>query len=661
MTQEMLAMTRSLDDAVDRSLAHLLSLQHPAGFWVFELEADVTIPAEYLLLQRFLGRPLDPGRRERIVRYLRRKQLPDGGWPLFEGGAAEVSASVKAYFALKVSGDDPAAPHMETARRCILGLGGAARANVFTRITLALFGQVPWRTVPAIPVEIMLLPRWFFFRLDRVSYWSRTVMTPLFVLCTKRAVCALEPGETIRELFTEPPETLHHIDRFLSGRPRKIALLLLDRLLKRIDPFLPRASRERAIRVAERWIRDRMRGEGGIGGIFPAMANAVMALKVLGCAPDDPDFARGLASLDDLIVERDAECYCQPCRSPVWDTALTLCAVLEAGLPHDHRACVAAVDWLIGQQIPFRGDWAAADPTLEAGGWAFQFENSYYPDLDDTAKVLIALIRAGAFAREEHRENLRRGVQWVLGMQSSDGGWGAYDRDNNRLYLNDIPFADHGALLDPSTSDVTGRCLELLCLLGHCRDFPPVDRALRFLEKEQEPFGAWFGRWGVNYIYGTWSVLIALRQAGEDRSAPKVRKAVTWLETCQNADGGWGETCRSYADRALAGKGPSTPSQTAWALIALMAAGAVDSEAVRGGIRYLIDRQSNDGRWDGETLCTGTGFPRVFYLRYHGYPQFFPLWALGVYRRLLSEGRTLEDSLRPGRPTEPRPPSLLGA
>lgn len=641
----------TLDEAVGQALDYFLSVQHPDGYWVFELEADVTIPSEYLLLHRFLGRKMDPGRRERIARYVRRKQLPDGGWPLYEGGHADVSASVKAYFALKLCGDLPGAPHMELARRRILGLGGAAAANVFTRIAMALFGQIPWRTVPAIPVEIMHLPRRFFFHLDKVSYWSRTVMVPLFILCTKRPVRALDPSEGIRELFAQPPETLRHIDRFAPGKPRKNLFIVLDRLLKRADRLFPRGMRDKAIRAAERWTRERMKGDGGIGAIFPAMANAVMALQVLGCPPDDPDFVRGLKSLDDLVIDRGGECYCQPCHSPIWDTCLSLCAVLEAGLPPDHGAVTAAVDWLFERQIFFRGDWAKRAPRVEPGAWAFQFENDFYPDVDDTAKVLMALARAGVLDRPEYGERVAKALRWVLGMQSSDGGWGAFDVDNRYIYLNDIPFADHGALLDPSTSDLTARCIELFALLGHRRGFPPVDRALRYLAKEQEECGAWFGRWGVNYIYGTWSVLIALRQLGEDMSRPYVRRAVEWLTSCRNADGGWGESCLTYADPSVAAKGPSTASQTSWALLGLMAAGEADSEAVRGGIRYLLDSRNDRGFWD-EGLYTGTGFPRVFYLRYHGYSRYFPLWALGVYRRLLGEGRTREDAVRRNAPAD---------
>lgn len=642
-----------LETRISEALDTLLSLQAPEGYWVFDLEADATIPSEYLLLQRFLGRTVEPGRAEGIARYLRRRQLPGGGWPLFEGGAPDISVTVKAYFALKLAGDSPEAAHMVRARRQVLALGGASRVNVFTRITLALFGQIPWRTVPAMPVEIMQMPEWFFFHLQKVSYWSRTVIVPLLILCTVKPGCALGPGEGVRELFASPPERLREIDRFVPGRPRKNLFLLLDRLLKRIDRFLPAKNREKAIRLAERWTLERMRGEGGIGGIFPAMANAVMALRVLGYPDDHPDFVRGIRSLDDLLLARGDEIFCQPCLSPVWDTCLCLSAALEAGLPRKHPAVENAVRWLFERQVLVPGDWADRAPALDPGGWAFQFENDFYPDVDDTTKVLIALFRTGILRDGEKRDRIARAVNWVLGMQNSDGGWGAFDIENRYLYLNDIPFADHGALLDPSTADVTGRCVEMLSLLGFRSDFPPIARALEFLRREQEATGAWYGRWGVNHLYGTWSVLMALRQAGEDPSQAYIRKAVDWLASRQNPGGGWGESCDTYKIASAAGTGTSTPSQTAWALLGLLAAGEGDSPMVRSGIRYLLASRNGQGGWD-EAPYTGTGFPKVFYLRYHGYRLYFPLWALAAYRRIRVSGNTLEDEER-----RERPPDLL--
>ena len=632
---------KRLNQVIKRGVDRFLSIQNAEGHWVFDLEADTTIPSEYVLLQRFLQIEMAPDLQERIANYLRGRQLDNGGWPLFYNGDADLSGTVKAYFALKMLGDATDAPHMTKARNLILSLGGASRVNVFTRITMALFGQIPWRTAPAMPIEIMLLPKWFFFHLHKISYWSRTVIVPLLILYARQPVCSLGPEENISELFLKPAHKLHNIDRFQSGDLAKSLLILLDRTLKVVRPFMPKRPARKAVKIAERWTVKRM-GEGGLGAIFPAMANAIMALKDLGYPSDHPDFIRGLKSIEDLLVTHGSETFCQPCVSPIWDTCLSLSALREAGVSADHEAIKEAVDWLFEKLITSPGDWAYRAPGLEPAGWAFQFENSYYPDVDDTPMVLMALQRARSMDRKEYRNKMEKAVNWLVGMQSSDGGWGSFDIDNNYLYLNKIPFADHGALLDPSTSDLTGRCLELLCMLGYDNDFPPVSRALAFLKKEQEECGAWFGRWGVNYVYGTWSVLKGLKLAGEDVSQPYIKKAAAWLKSCQNPDNGWGESCNSYAGVAYAGKGTSTVSQTAWALLGLMAAGEVKSFAVQRGISYLLNAQDRQGSWE-EKLYTGTGFPMVFYLRYHGYSQYFSLWALGEYRRLRTGEKTSQD------------------
>lgn len=636
-----------LNQAITKARNHLLSLQNPKGYWVFDLEADCTIAAEYVLLQRFLQKPIAQERAAGLAHYLRRRQLPGGGWPLFKDGTPDVSATVKAYLALKLLGDSIEAPHMVNARRVILSLGGASRVNVFTRITLALFGQIPWRTVPAMPLEIMLLPRWFFFHLSKVSYWSRTVIVPLLILIHKRPTCSLSREEGVEELFLEPPHSLVHLDHFIPGNLMKNLFIHLDRILKRMDGFAPGVTRKKALRKAERWTLERMKGEGGLGAIFPAMANGVMALRTLGYPEDHSDVARGMKALEDLLVRHGDEDFCQPCVSPIWDSCLTLSALLEDGVPPDHEAVTTAVEWLFEKQVFVPGDWSQKVPALAPGGWAFQFENSFYPDVDDTPAVLMAILRAGGLTQERNKKRIATAVNWVLGMQSSDGGWGAFDVDNNSLYLNTIPFADHGALLDPSTSDLTGRCIELLCMVGFDRDSPPLARALEFLRREQDPCGAWFGRWGVNYLYGTWSVLMGLRQAGEDMALPYIRKAVEWLKSCQNPDNGWGETCCSYRDSSQAGKGQSTASQTAWALLALMAAGEHNSPAVQRGIHYLLITQGSEGGWK-EDQFTGTGFPGVFYLHYHGYSHYFPLWALSVYRRLRGGKKLRQDEVRSG-------------
>jgi len=637
-----------LFSAIEAAQKYFLSMQNAAGFWVFDLEADTTITAEYILLQRFLSRTLDPDLMERLCCSIRRRQLSDGGWPLFsEDGAADISASVKAYFALKISGDQTHDAHMEKARHYIVHAGGASRVNVFTRFTLALFGQVPWHTTPTMPVEIMLLPRWFFFHLCKISYWSRTVLVPLLILAAKKPVCRLLPKESVRELFLESPETARYMDHSSAGGWQKKIFTLLDHVLKIIEPHMPEAFRARALQCAKEWTIGHMQGEGGLGAIFPAMANAVMALKILGCPEDDPDYQRGIKALDELLVDGDDATMCQPCHSPIWDTCISLSAMLESGLAADHQAVKTSVDWLFSQQVvDLKSDWALNAPGIEPGGWAFQFENAHYPDVDDTPMVVMSLLRSGAFDNGDHRKKIQKAVNWVIGMQSSSGGWGSFDIDNNYLYLNKIPFADHGALLDPSTADVTARCVELLAMLGYDRSFPPLARAIDFLKREQETWGAWYGRWGINYIYGTWSVLSALKQAGEDMTQPYICKAVAWLKSCQNPDRGWGETCYTYNDPSLAGTGTSTPSQTAWALLGLMAAGEVDSPEVQGGVHYLLASQNEQGIWD-ETHFTGTGFPKVFYLLYHGYGKYFPLWALGAYHRLRDSGKTLQDEFQP--------------
>lgn len=669
-------------ERVAKDAAELLaSRQKEDGHWVFELEADVTIPAEYVLLRRFLGSETDADTAARISAYMLERQLPDGGWPLYAvDGNANISASVKAYFALKVLGHDKNAPYMVKARQMILALGGAEKCNVFTRITLALFGQVSWRTPPAMPIEIMLLPRWFFFHLSKISYWSRTVIVPLLILYTKKPVCRLGNSEGIAELFTTPPDMLGHLDRFRHRAWLKNVFIVLDRALKRTMHLMPGRIRRHALDEAERWTRARMQGDGGIGAIYPAMANAVMALKTLGCSESDPDYLRGVAAIENLLIHRTLKMvslpaddsanvafdnssaapelhaaslaesagnlefsFCQPCNSPIWDTCMSLSALSEAGYAADGYTAQKAMEWLFSRQITTPGDWSDMRPGLECGGWAFQYENALYPDVDDTAKVLMSLFRAGALERPEYEEKIARAVSWVVGMQSSDGGWGAFDVDNDHLYLNDIPFADHGALLDPSTADLTGRCIEMLGMLGFGTDYLPVARGIAYLKKEQEEFGGWFGRWGVNYIYGTWSVLCGLRQAGEDMGSPYVRKAVDWLVSCQNGDGGWGETCASYDDPSLAGSGASTASQTAWALMALMAAGEAGHSAVTAGVRYLLSSYGNGWK---ERHFTGTGFPRVFYLRYHGYSLFFPVWALAAYSRHKNGTATVQDMVR---------------
>ena len=631
-------------DPVTETLVHsgtaLLEQQRQAGYWRFDLEADTTIPSEYILLQHLLGR-VDRAREQRLADYILSRQLPDGSWPLYEGGPGNISATVKAYFALKTAGRDPAGEAMQRACAWVRGNGGAEQVNVFTRILLATFGQAPWRTVPAMLAEVIWLPRWWFFSLDKVSYWSRCVIIPLLLIFAFKPV---HRGTDIRELFNSDPESLKHIDKFIPGARVKNAFILLDRLLKLLEPMVPGFIRRLSMRKLETWMREHMRGEGGIGAIFPAMANAVYALKLLDCDANDPDLARGLQAIEDLVTEEAAETYVQPCVSPIWDTCLSLSALSEAGLRADNKAIKPATDWLFDKQVFTRGDWISKAPDLEGGGWAFQFENDFYPDVDDTSMVVMALLRVGAHYHPDKKRRIAQAVNWTIGMQNTDGGWGAFDIDNHYEYLNNIPFADHGALVDPSTADLTGRCIEMLAMLGYDKTFPPIARAIEFLKQDQEPCGAWFGRWGVNYIYGTWAVLVGLGALGEDPNQPWLRKAVKWLKDIQNSDGGWGESCDTYNDPTLAGSGESTASQTAWALLGLMAMGETESEAVEKGISYLVRNFDGAKGWK-EASFTGTGFPRVFYLRYHGYSHYFPVWAMGVYARYRQGLETRQDML----------------
>jgi squalene-hopene/tetraprenyl-beta-curcumene cyclase len=620
-----------LDEAITRASESLVALQHSDGHWVFELEADVTIPSEFILLQHYFGR-IEPELQARIAKYIRATQGADGGWPLFHGGALDLSASVKAYFALKAAGDPVDAPHMERARTMILAGGGARRCNVFTRILLALFGEVPWRAVPVMPVEIMLLPSWSPFHIAKVSYWSRTVLVPLLVLMALRPRARNPLGITVAELFREPPETVRDWIGGPTSSPLSVAFGMLDRLLRVAEPFFPADARRRAIDKAVAFVTERLNGEDGLGGIFPAIANAAMMFDCLGYGSDHPGYASALASLRKLLVLDGERSYCQPCLSPVWDTALACHALMEVEDIRLEATVKRALDWLQTKQVlEVVGDWASARPGLRPGGWAFQFENPYYPDLDDTAAVALALDRFGS---TRYRVAIDRAAEWVLGMQSRGGGWGSFDADNTHFYLNHIPFADHGALLDPPTADVSGRCLSFLTQIGYGPDHPAVAAAIDYLRSQQEPDGSWFGRWGTNYIYGTWSVLTALNSAGLSADSPEMRRAVDWLIARQHKDGGWGEGGESYWPGAPRGDSPySTSSQTAWALLALMAAGEIGHPAVARGIAYLIDSQDEDGNWD-EPWYTAVGFPRVFYLRYHGYRAFFPLWALARFRRL---------------------------
>ena len=619
-----------VDAAIGRARTALADAQKPDGHWVFELEADATIPSEYVLLRHYLGEPDDLDLEAAIGRYLRRIQAPHGGWSLYQDGGFDVSATVKAYFALKMIGDDVDAPHMARARAELLKRGGAGAANVFTRIQLALFGYA-WSGVPEIPPELILAPAWFPIQLSKMSYWARTVIVPLLVLCALRPVARNRRGVRVDELFLPGRRPLK---RALPGKwAWEKGFAALDVVLKRGRGLWPRRLRQHAIRTCVDFVVTRLNGEDGLGAIYPAIANSVMMFDALGYAPAQPHRALARNAIEKLLVRRDdGEVYCQPCVSPVWDTALAAHAMIEAG---DEESAARGLDWLTPRQIlDVKGDWAVQRPDVRPGGWAFQYGNDHYPDLDDTAVVVMAMDRARPKLGDRFDTGIDRGVEWTAGLQSKDGGYGAFDADNMAFYLNDIPFADHGALLDPPTADVTARVVSMLAQLGEATDSPRMVQAIDWLRRDQHAEGSWWGRWGVNYIYGTWSVLCALNMAGIDPASAMVRRAVRWLIAIQNADGGWGESADSYAlDRKGHEPAPSNASQTAWALLGLMAAGEVDHPAVARGVAWLERHQADDGLW-GQEHYTGGGFPRVFYLRYHGYPKYFPLWALARFRNL---------------------------
>lgn len=628
---------RRLDDIIEEAREALLARQSEDGHWVYELEADATIPAEYILLDHFLAE-LDPDDLEihvRLARYLRRIQGKNGGWPLFHDGDTDLSATVKAYFALKLTGDSPDAPHMKRARATVLALGGGAHCNVFTRIMLSLFGQTPWRAVPVMPIQITLLPRWSPFHLSKVSYWTRTVLTPLLVLMAKKPQARNPKGVRIDELFTTPPFEERRYMVNSTGALLGYMFLLLDHILRITTTIFPTLWQRRAINRAVDFVTERLDGEEGLGGIFPAMANAVMMFDTLGYGKDHPKYIQARQAIKNLVVDNGDESYCQPCVSPVWDTALALHALLETNCAEDAPAVKRATKWLRDHQIlDVKGDWHDNRPGLRPGAWAFQYRNEYYPDTDDSSVVAMALDRADS---EENKEAVDRGVEWIIGMQCQDGGWGSFDADNTHYYLNHIPFADHGALLDPPTEDVSARCVSLLAQRGYKADHPAVAKGVAYLKRTQMEDGSWYGRWGTNYIYGTWSVLCALNAIGEDSQAPYIQRAVAWLKSSQLDDGGWGEDCASYwPDREQKSKG-SAASQTAWALLGLMAVGEAQSDEVRRGVEYLVNAPKNGSGWE-EKFYNAVGFPRVFFLKYHGYSTYFPLWALARYRALTTGG-----------------------
>ena len=628
--------------AIRRAQQNLLRLQHADGYWCGELFVDSTLCSDYVLFMHWADE-IDPVIEEKCVAHIRRRQLEDGGWNIYEGGPSDVNATVKAYFALKLAAHPPTQPWMQEARACILRLGGIPKMNTYAKLYLALLGQFPWRYLPTVPVEIMFMPRWFFFDIYEVSSWSRAMLMPLAILNHYKPTKHLPADKQLHELY---PIGSEESDLGLGWQKPRFSwpnfFLFCDRMIKVLHSLPWKPWKRAALARAEAWMTQRMgKGSDGLAAIFPAMLNSMIALRTLRYSREHPLYVKAQKDFAGLFVDDPQDFRIQPCLSPVWDTAISLVAMLESGMDPQDPKIASAVSWLGSKEVRTPGDWCVKDPGVEPSGWAFEFNNDYYPDTDDTMMVLAALARAGTrdkSAPAETRERFDRALKWLLSFQCRDGGWAAFDKDVTQRWLEDVPFADHNAILDPTCSDLTGRVLELLGYIEFDRESTVVQRALKFLRDTQEDDGSWYGRWGVNYIYGTWQVLRGLRAIGEDMRQQWIVRARDWLESCQNEDGGWGETCASYDDPTLKGKGPSTASQTAWALMGLIAAAdptepaALDRKSIRLGVEYLLSTQKADGSWS-EPEVTGTGFPRVFYLRYDMYRNNFPLMALATFRK----------------------------
>jgi squalene-hopene/tetraprenyl-beta-curcumene cyclase len=611
----------------------LIEYQQPDGHWVGELEGDTILESEYVLLLAYLGRESE-SICVKACRYIRDLQLPGGGWAIHPGGPAEISASVKAYFALKLVGVPPTDPDMIRARESILAMGGAQACNSFTRFYLALLGQITYDECPSVPPEIVLIPSWLNFSLAAMSSWTRTIVVPLTFISAFKPVRELPPALGIAELFRAD------LPRRPSRRTRNPFtwtnfFLGVDALLKWADRWLPRSWRQPAIRAAHRWMFDHFENSDGLGAIFPPMIYTVVALRVLGYEPNSAPVTWALRQLDDLLIEENGKVRIQPCVSPVWDTAIAMIALADAKVPEEHPALLRAVRWLLAKEVRGGGDWCVRKRGVEPTGWHFQYRNEHYPDIDDTAMVILALERTALAGDPEVSAAKRRAVNWLLAMQNKDGGWAAFDVDIDNEVLTKVPFADHNAMLDPSCADITARILEMLGTLGYRADHAQVAHGLSYLWRTQEPEGCWYGRWGVNYIYGTWQVLQGLKALDFPMDHPALQKGADWLESVQQDGGGWGESCESYDDRSRMGRGEATASQTAWAVLALIAAGRANGDAVRRGVGYLTATQRTDGSWD-EAQFTGTGFPRVFYLKYHLYRVYFPLMALSRYHAAIA-------------------------
>lgn len=639
-------LTQTAHRHLDLAVQCLLKQQHPEGYWCAELQGDSILESEYILLKWIIGQEKDD-RLPKIANYLRRLQQPDGAWVQFPGARLDLAATVKGYFALKLMGDPADAPHMVRARELIRANGGAERCNSFTKFYLAALGQVSYSAVPSIPPEIVYLPKWFYFNLDKVSAWTRTMITPLSIVTTHRPIRRLPPDLGIDELYVKKKYRHRLMPNGDAHRTWSTIFTSLDRVLKLVDRVGMTPLRKRALQRIEDWLIDHTDRSDGLGAIFPPMVYILIALRCLGYSESHPKVREAHKHLDDLMIDdpKNNEIRIQPCFSPIWDTGIAAYALTEAGLHNESEPVRRCADWLVSKECRHPGDWVAnVRHPVAPSGWYFEFNNGFYPDVDDTAMVAMALQRIGG---EEAVNSAKRGVEWIFAMQNEDGGWAAFDRTVERPILEHVPFADHNAIQDPSCPDITGRTLECLGHLGYLPDHAAVQKAIKFIRSKQEPEGCWFGRWGVNYIYGTWQVLCGLRNIGQDMTAPWVEAAGKWLKRVQKPDGSFGESANSYEDRALMGQGPSTASQTAWGVMAMMAVYGAQDPAVDRGIQWLCDNQLLEGQADcapgnpgvfGSTYgkgsweephFTGTGFPRVFYLKYHMYRLYFPIMCLG--------------------------------
>jgi len=643
-----------ITEGVSRAKDWLFGQQHPEGYWCGELEADSMLESDYIFMHTLLGTG-EPGRMERAINEILRHQNDDGGWGLFPGGPSNISYGVKAYLALKLMGWSKDHPVLAKARTWVLAHGGVVECNTFTKIYLCALGQYDYDAVPAIPPEIVLFPNWCYFNIYEISSWSRGILVPLSIIYAKKPFKKLAPEQGIEELFVGGRENANLHLRWDKKKPFgwRNFFLACDRVMHLAERVHIRPLRKVALKRAEAWMLERFEKSDGLGAIYPAMLNSIVALRCLGRSVDDPQLIRALDEFEKLGIDcpDGTEDYStptfrmQPCFPPVWDTAQAMYALGEAGVRRDDPRMLKAADWILSKEVRQKGDWAEKVKNVEPGGWYFEFNNEFYPDVDDTGQVLLALSCVENPRERYQYDACQRALNWIWAMQCKNGGWASFDRDNTKMIFQYIPFADHNAMLDPPTVDITGRMLEMLALYGVTRKDPRVEKAIQFILKEQEPDGSWFGRWGVNYLYGTFLVLRGLEAMGFWNHEPAVQQAAEWIRMVQNADGGWGETCGTYDDPNQRGIGPSTPSQTAWAVLGLLAAGDTRSDSVAKGIRWLVDRQHEDGSWDelvpgrnGESYYTGTGFPRVFYLGYHLYKQYFPLLALTTYERAMKSG-----------------------